>query len=87
MLRRPKVKRFVSYDHFTMDGTLIEAWVSMKSLRVEAVSAESPSPGHNGERDFKGEARSNDTHAAVPLASLASPLQPVHGSSRRAHAP
>ena len=56
-------KRFLSNEHFTVDGTLIEAWASMKSVRAKDGSGEPPGPGRNGERDFKGEARTNDTHA------------------------
>jgi transposase len=65
VLRHPKVKRFLSDEHFTVDGTLIEAWASMKSVRAKDGSGEPPSPGRNGERDFKGEARTNETHAST----------------------
>jgi hypothetical protein len=65
VLRHPKVKRFLSEEHFTVDGTLIEAWASMKSVRAKDGSDEPPAPGRNGERDFKGEARTNDTHAST----------------------
>jgi hypothetical protein len=59
------VRRFLSDEHFTVDGTLIEAWASMKSVRAKDGSGEPPSPGRNGERDSRGEARSNDTHAST----------------------
>lgn len=62
VLRHPKVKRFLSDDHFSVDGTLVEAWASMKSFRAKDGSDEPPSPGRNGERDFHGEKRANDTH-------------------------
>jgi transposase len=65
VLRHSKVKRFLSDEHFTVDGTLIEAWASMKSVRAKDGSGEPPGPGRNGERDFKGEARTNDTHAST----------------------
>lgn len=48
-----------------MDGTLIQAWASMKSFRPKDGSGKPPGPGKNGERDFKGEPRSNDTHAST----------------------
>ena len=48
-----------------MDGTLIEAWASMKSFRPKDGSGEPPAPGRNGERDFHGERRSNETHASA----------------------
>jgi len=65
VLRHPKVKRFLSDDHFSVDGTLIEAWASLKSVRAKDGNDEPPSPGRNGERDFHGETRSNDTHAST----------------------
>lgn len=62
MLRHPKVKRFLSDDHFSVDGTLVEAWASMKSFRAKDGSGEPPAPSRNGERDFHGERRINSTH-------------------------
>jgi len=59
------VKRLLSCDHFSVDGTLIDAWASMKSFRPKDGSGEPPSPGRNGERDFHGETRSNETHAST----------------------
>ena len=61
----PKVKRFLSDDHFSVDGTLVEAWASLKSFRAKDGSDEPPSPGRNGERDFHGEKRTNDTHEST----------------------
>src|SRR2546430_2549239 len=57
-----QVKRFLSDDHFSVDGTLVEAWASLKSFRAKDGSDEPPAPGRNGERDFHGEKRANDTH-------------------------
>ena len=65
VLRHAKVKRFLSDDHFSVDGTLVEAWASLKSFRAKDGSDEPPSPGRNGERDFHGEKRANDTHAST----------------------
>jgi hypothetical protein len=48
-----------------VDGTLIEAWASMKSFRPKDGSGEPPAAGRNGERDFHGEKRSNRTHAST----------------------
>ncbi len=62
VLRHPKVKRFLSDDHFSVDGTLVEAWASLKCFRAKDGSDEPPAPGRNGERDFHGEKRANDTH-------------------------
>jgi transposase len=65
VLRHPKVKRFLSDDHFSVDGTLVEAWASLKSFRAMDGSDEPPAPGRNGEHDFHGQERSNATHAST----------------------
>lgn len=54
---------WVSDDHFSVDGTLIEAWASMKSFRPKGTDA-GPGGG-NAWMDFKGEKRSNDTHEST----------------------
>ena len=61
----PQVRPLLSSEHFSVDGTLIEAWASMKSFRPKDGSGEPPAPGRNGERDFHGEKRSNNTHAST----------------------
>lgn len=61
----PKVKRLLSSDHFSVDGTLIDAWASMKSFRPKDGSGSPPSGGRNGERNFHKEKRSNETHAST----------------------
>jgi transposase len=65
LLSLPKVKRLLSSDHFSLDGTLITAWASMKSFRPKDGSGEPPTPGRNGERNFRREKRSNETHAST----------------------
>ena len=60
-----EVRRLLSSDHFSVDGTLIEAWASMKSFRPKDGSGEPPGPGRNGERNFHKEKRSNETHAST----------------------
>jgi transposase len=60
-----EVKRLLSCDHFSVDGTLIDAWASMKSFRPKDGSGEPPGPGRNGERNFHKEKRSNETHAST----------------------
>src|SRR5690606_29686648 len=47
------------------DGTLIDAWASMKSFRPKDDGGDPPGPGRNAERDFRGEKRSNKTHAST----------------------
>lgn len=65
VLGQPRVKRLLSDDHFSVDGTLIEAWASMKSFRPKDGSDEPPGPGRNAERNFHGEKRSNETHEST----------------------
>ena len=65
IVAHPKVKRLLSTEHFSVDGTLIEAWASTKSFRPKDGSGDPPEPGRNGERDFHGEAPSNATHQST----------------------
>ena len=65
VLAQPRVEALLSDEHFSVDGTLIQAWASMKSLRPKDGSGDPPAPGRNGERDFHGERRTNDTHASA----------------------
>lgn len=65
LLARPEVKRPLSGEHFSVDGTLIQAWASQKSFRRKDGGDEPPGPGRNGEKDFKGEKPSNATHAST----------------------
>jgi transposase len=65
LLSLPQVKRLLSNEHFSVDGTLIDAWASMKSFRPKDGSGEPPGPGRNGERNFRKEKRSNETHASI----------------------
>ena len=65
VLTQDKVKALLLSEHFTVDGTLLEAWASLKSFRPKDGSGEPPGPGRNGERDFHGEPRRNDTHVST----------------------
>ena len=67
VLAQPKVKKLLSTDHFSVDGTLIQAWASMKSVKPKAGSDEPPVDGcgRNVEADFHGQKRSNHTHASL----------------------
>jgi len=67
VLAIPRVKRLLSQDHFSVDGTLIQAWASMKSFKPtdEGTPPAPPAPpagGRNAEVDFHGQRLSNDTH-------------------------
>jgi transposase len=66
ILAQPKVKRLLSSDHFSVDGTLIDAWASIKSFRKkDGGDHDGDGPGRNAERNFHGEVRSNDTHEST----------------------
>jgi len=65
LLTAPKVKRLLSHEHFSVDGTLLDAWASMKSFRPKDGSGDPPDGGRNGEQNFRGEKRSNETHAST----------------------
>jgi len=71
VLNLPQVRSLLSSEHFSVDGTLIEAWASMKSF-VPKEGRKPPSGkgrgrrgGRNTERDFRGEKRRNDTHSST----------------------
>src|SRR6478752_6491308 len=65
VLGQPRVKALLSDEHFSVDGTLIEAWASMKSFRPKDGSGSPPGPGRNGERNFRKEKRSNESHGST----------------------
>src|SRR3982075_668731 len=68
VLAQPRVKRLISSDHFSVDGTPIEAWALMKSFKPKATDGGDPPPssgGRNAEVDFKGQRRSNETHRST----------------------
>jgi transposase len=54
-------KRLMSSEHFSVDGTLIQAWASMKSFRPKNEKDDDRGDG-NGWADFEGQQRKNDTH-------------------------
>jgi IS5 family transposase len=65
VLAQAKEKGLTSDEHFSVDGTMIEAWASMKSFRPKGA----PPPaggGRNPEVDFRGEKHCNDTHESYP---------------------
>ena len=79
VLAQPRVAALMSDEHFSVDGTLIQAWASHKSFRPKEASSQDGEPppdrpaGRNTEQDFRGETRSNTTHASTtdPDARLA----------------
>ena len=67
-------RKLLSDEHFTVDGTLLEAWASMKSLRPKDGAGSPPADeGRNPEVNFRGERRTNETHESTtdPEARLA----------------
>lgn len=76
VLEEARRQRLLSEDHFTVDGTLLEAWASMKSVRPRDEDDDSPGKGNglkNPDVDYRGEKRRNETHASTtdPEAMLA----------------
>ncbi len=65
LLTHKEVRVLLSDEHFSVDGTQVQAWASMKSFVAKDGSGDPPSPGRNGERDFHGEKRRNETHASA----------------------
>ncbi len=66
VLQLARQKDWLSDEHFTVDGTLIEAWAGQKSFQEKSGSSTPPSddPG-NPTVDFHGEKRSNQTHQST----------------------
>lgn len=84
-----KRARLTSSEHFTVDGTLIEAWASLKSLKnKDGVDKRPPDDPGNPSVDFRGESRSNETHASTtdPEARLAKKGNTAAKLSYSAHA-
>lgn len=66
VLAQPRVRRLLSSDHFSVDGTLIEAWASLKSFKPKGrKGGDGEGGGRNAASDFRGEKRSNDTHRST----------------------
>ncbi len=66
VLAQAKAHRLLSDEHFTVDGTLIEAWAGQKSFKRKTDATPSPSPADPGNPrvDFRGERRTNATHVS-----------------------
>jgi transposase len=77
VLRQARRKKLLSDEHFTVDGTLIEAWAGQKSFQLKddddiLKPPPPPDPGSNPTIDYRKQKRSNDTHQSKtdPLARL-----------------
>ena len=64
VLEQAKSKKLLSKDHFSVDGTLIQAWASLKSFKPKDNDQEPPI-GKNPDRGFKGEKLTNESHAST----------------------
>jgi transposase len=73
VVRQARAKDLTSNEHFTVDGTLIEAWASLKSFQRKDQKNVPPDDPGNPMVDFHGESRSNETHESKsdPEARLA----------------
>lgn len=68
VVRQARKRDLLSDDHFTVDGTLIDAWASLKSFQPKATDDSDKPPkggGRNPTVDFHGEKRSNKTHQST----------------------
>jgi transposase len=64
IIEQAKEARLLSKDHFSVDGTLIDAWASIKSFQPRDGGPRTPS-GRNDEVDFHKQTLKNDTHAST----------------------
>src|SRR3989337_3341002 len=73
VLAEARDRKLLSEDHFTVDGTLLEAWASLKSFRPKGGGETTETGEKNPGVDFRGEHRTNATHGSTtdPEARLA----------------
>src|SRR3954468_1907622 len=65
VVRQAKLRKYLSSDHFSVDGTLLNAWASHKSFKPKDAPPTGPPAGRNIEGAWHGQKRSNDTHAST----------------------
>jgi transposase len=66
VVRQAKLRRYISSDHFSVDGTLLNAWASHKSFKPkDGPKGGPPAAGRNAEVAWHGQKRSNETHAST----------------------
>ena len=65
VLDRARQSDVLSDEHFTVDGTLLEAWASHKSFKRKDGGDDPPDPGRNPKVNFSKQKRRNETHASV----------------------
>jgi transposase len=64
VVREAQRRRLLSEEHFSVDGTLLQAWASIKSYRPRDEQTPPPGGGRNPDVDFHGERRSRETHVS-----------------------
>ncbi len=64
VVRKARAARLLSNEHFSVDGTLIESWAAMNSMRRSFGRNEPPWPGRNPSVGFRTDKRSNETHVS-----------------------
>jgi transposase len=67
VLEHAQVRQLLSREHFSVDGTLVEAWASMKSFRPKDGADQPPGGGRNGSRDFHGATHVSTTDGEARL--------------------
>src|SRR5215213_1359575 len=65
VVAQAKLRRYVSSEHFSVDGTLLNAWASHKSFKPKDGPPPDPPAGRNVEVQWHGQRRTNDTHAST----------------------
>src|SRR6266496_4950241 len=65
VVEQARGRRLLSDEHFTIDGTLLEAWAGQKSFRRKDQPTEPPDDPGNPTVNFHGERRSNTTHVST----------------------
>jgi hypothetical protein len=65
LMDHKELRGLLSDEHFSVDGTQIAAWASMKSFKAKDGSSDPPGSGRNGERDFHGEKRGRSGSAST----------------------
>ena len=94
VVRQAKLRRYMSSDHFSVDGTLLEAWASHKSFKPKNPDTDGDvggPKGRNAEVGWHGQKRSNDTHESTTespwvswrLLTLETRMSPCHRKSHR----
>src|SRR5258708_20841809 len=85
VVNQAREKNLTSDEHFTVDGTLIEAWASMKSFQCQDQKTPPPDDPGNPTIDFHGERRSNQTHESTSGGCAAGAQRQRQGSQVELH--